>query len=127
MYRKGIVSDWDISIPKLIDAIDHKEKIIAIERMTKRKFNTNDKTLIRVDTNNLMITYKGTNLPTRVNLYGRLTSFNIRSYMFLWYNCYRYGHFKQFARMQSLYDMRQRLYNEEPKCVNCGEHHKATF
>lgn len=44
IIKKAVVIDWDISISKFINAIDNKEKIIAINRMTKRKYNAEDNT-----------------------------------------------------------------------------------
>lgn len=100
IFKKGVITDWDMSISKLINAIDSKDKIESIERMTKRKYNSSDNSSTRINTNNLIITFKGTQLPTRINIYSGLTFLNIRPYIPAvkqCHNCYKFHHFRQYC------------------------------
>jgi len=79
-FKKRVI-DWDMSLLKLINTIDNKDKIISIKRITKKKFITANNSAKRINTNNIIIIFKGSELPTRVNIYNGLTYLNIRPYI----------------------------------------------
>lgn len=133
--KKEVISDWDMSLLKLSEALDDKNKIISAEKTRKRIFNGETKTFEWIDTKNILVTFEGNELPEKLSLYEDLTAIRVRPYIPAvkqCFKCYKYGHIKQYCKKE--YNLcvvcdRESHGNckNENKCINCGGKHKANF
>lgn len=83
MRIKGVISDWDCSVPiyELAEAMDNKEGLIQMERMKRRFIDKETKeSRIRL-TNLIIVTYEGTVLAEAVTLFDGVIRLRIRPFM----------------------------------------------
>ncbi|KMQ84913.1 nucleic-acid-binding protein from mobile element jockey [Lasius niger] len=133
--RKEVISDWDMSLLKLSEALDDKNKIISAEKMRKQIFNGETKTFEWIDIKNILVTFERNELPEKLSLYEGLTAIRVRPYIPAvkqCFKCYKYGHIKQYCKKE--YNLcvvcgRESHGNceNEYKCINCGGKHKTNF
>lgn len=108
---KGVITDWPYDIPSLWEEIREKEEVIKIEKMTRKVWDNETRTLTDKDTGNLIITTRGNKVRESINIFQNLRyGLKIRPYVEpvkQCFQCYRYGHIKAICK-------------SEPRCVVCG-------
>lgn len=99
LFRKGIIRNVDTSLPteEIKKIIQTDISIKDIRRITRKSMNTNNE-VTYVDTQTLVITFRGQVLPNHVVTQCQ--------------NCYRFGHIS--LQCKSL-----------PRCCNCGDNHST--
>lgn len=133
--KKGVISGWDLPIENLWEAIDEKEKIDSMERMTKKVYNKQNEEWEVKETNNVMIVFSEEKLPDKLDIYGGLTHIRVRTFIPAvqqCHNCYKYGHVKKFCRRTNKRciicgENAHGICNVNPRCINCGGLHKANY
>lgn len=129
-----MISGWDCGVPihELVEAMDNMEGLIQLERMKRRFIDKETKESRTRLTSLILVTYEGNVLPEFVTLFEGAIRMKIRPFMEpvrQCFGCFQYGHFKRFCRedrkcMVCGEDFHGE-YHAEPKCINCGEKHKA--
>lgn len=103
MKSKGVIKDWELDMPlgDLVKAIDDKRGIISVERMRTRYFDKQESLTKWKFSPYIIITMEGNVLPRELKLWNGTTGIKIRPFVEQarqCYNCYKYGHFKNFVR-----------------------------
>lgn len=113
MRIKGVILDWDCSVPihELAEAMDNKEGLVQLERMKRRFIDRETKeSKIRL-TNLIIVIYEGNVLPEYVTLFDGIIRLRIRLFMEpvrQCFGCFQYGHYKKACRANR-------------KCMVCGK------
>lgn len=132
---RGVISDWDMPIEELADAIDDTRGIISLERMTFKKFCKEEKAFKWSLGGNIIITMEGNKIPRQLSIFNNATSIKIRQYVEKvkqCYNCYRYGHFAQRCRDRTKIcvicgEQAHGQCTKVEKCINCEKQHRADY
>ncbi|KYN29938.1 Nucleic-acid-binding protein from mobile element jockey [Trachymyrmex cornetzi] len=134
IYSRGVISDWPSSIPDLWQAMVNKESVIKLERMYRRKWDEKLKKSINVKTDNIVIIMKGENLCREISIFDSRVKLRVRPYIQSvrqCYNCYKFGHIKQFCKSNTVCINYGReahgLCEAESCCRNCGGAHRSIF
>ncbi|KYQ58421.1 Nucleic-acid-binding protein from mobile element jockey [Trachymyrmex zeteki] len=134
MYTRGVISDWSSSIPELWQAIVNKENIIKLECMYRRKWDEKSNKSANVKLDNIVITMKGENLCREISIFDNRVKLRVRPYIQSvrqCYNCYKFGHIKQFCKSNTVCINCGReahgLCEAESYCRNCGGVHRSTY
>lgn len=131
--RKGVITDWDMSLKKFSEALCKDSNIKTAEKMHKRIYSSEKKNYIWKETNNIIITVEGSTLSEEIKLYDGLATMKVRPYIPAvkqCFNCYRFGHTKAFCRKQNKLcvicgDIAHGHCDKKYNCINCGGNHKA--
>ncbi|XP_029679912.1 uncharacterized protein LOC115245644 isoform X1 [Formica exsecta] len=110
--RKGVISDWDMSLQRFGEALDDKNKIICAENIRKRVYNNELQVYEWKDTRNIVVTFEDNKLPEQLSIYEGLTNIRVRPYIPTvkqCYKCYKYG-LSNFAGKSITYVPRQHKY-----------------
>lgn len=57
--NRGIITDWEFSVDKLIEAITNKSGILRIDRMGRKRWDDINNKLVEEYTDKLIITIEG--------------------------------------------------------------------
>ncbi|XP_071641713.1 uncharacterized protein [Temnothorax longispinosus] len=132
-YCKGVIADWPYSIEELWENLVRKDNILQLEVMKKRIYNREMKKIEIKETDNIIITIKGSKLPERFSIFEGFGSLKVRPYVepvSQYFRCFKYGHFKNNCKSKDLCG-RCGSTAHGPcdfgyKCVNCKGKHRAT-
>ncbi|KYN28601.1 Nucleic-acid-binding protein from mobile element jockey [Trachymyrmex cornetzi] len=112
----------------------NKESVIKLERMYRRKWDEKSKKSINVKSDNIVIIMKGENLCREISIFDSRVKLRVRPYIQSvrqCYNCYKFGHIKQFCKSNTVCINCGReahgLCEAESCCRNCGGTHRSTF
>ncbi|KAL6420760.1 hypothetical protein ACFW04_013873 [Cataglyphis niger] len=83
--RKGVISDWDLSLQKFSEALDDNNKTKVYDWK---------------DTSNIVVTFEGNELPVQLSLFDGLTFIRVKPYIPTVKQCYKYDHIKQFCKKE---------------------------
>ncbi|KAK0076951.1 hypothetical protein PV326_010400 [Microctonus aethiopoides] len=67
---KGVIADWPDSIPELWEAIEDQDSIVKLERIYSRKWVTQEKRLVEIKTENIIVTFKGDTIKENIILWN---------------------------------------------------------
>lgn len=114
LYRKGVIRhvDTSLSIDELKEVIQSKIEINNIRRISKVVSNNND-ILEKVNTQTIVVNFRGQYLPDFVTIYG--AKCYVQPYVYKvvqCQNCLRFGHTGSQCR-------------SSPRCNHCGEKHQS--
>lgn len=131
---KGVISDWDCSVPihELAEAMNDKRGLIRMEKMKRRYIDKETKeSKIRL-TNLIIVTYEGNILPEFVTLFDGVIRLRLRPFMEpvrQCFGCFAYGHYRKACRANRKCMVCGKDFHgecrAEPSCLNCGERHRA--
>lgn len=105
---KGVISDWDYSVPihELAEAMDDKRGLIQMERMKRRYIDKETKeSKIRL-TNLIIVTYEGNILLEFVTLFDGVIRLRLRPFMEpvrQCFGCFAYGCYRKACRANRKY------------------------
>ncbi|XP_053978881.1 uncharacterized protein LOC128876486 [Hylaeus volcanicus] len=109
-FRTGIIKEWEYSLDELKEETLPGQNIESFERLRKRKRVDNGYEW--VDTQMVLVKFRGTSLPTKIVIMEGHVSLNVTPFVRnirQCYQCLRFGHTKRFCR------------ETESKCFNCGK------
>lgn len=134
-FCKGVITGWDMSnhLDELVNSIVSIRGIVSIERLFRKIWNRDTKTMTRVMTHVICITWEGNEVPQKMRLYDGLLGFKVRPFVdsvLQCYRCFKYGHLSKHCRSASVcvacgenfHGHCERVYC----CVYCGGRHKPT-
>lgn len=100
--------------------------------MYRRKWNEKSKKSLNVKTDNIVIIMKGENLSREICIFDNRVKLRVRPYIQSvrqCYNCYKFGHIKQFYKSNTVCINCGReahgLCEVESCCCNCGGGHRS--
>lgn len=111
VYRKGVIKNVDsgLSVEEITDVMKTSINVVNVKRIIRKVINNNEESFINTET--LILTFRGQNLPEYVSIYGARCS--VLPYIYRVVQCKkccRFGHHEKQCR-SSL------------RCPNCGEQH----
>ncbi|XP_076388411.1 uncharacterized protein LOC105664168 [Megachile rotundata] len=128
-YRRGIIYEWEDSVEELQEEAMPGQGVFTLERMKKRRVVDGKVTYQVMKT--IMITFKGSILPTRLLIGQGHIDIKIEPYVEpvkQCYKCLKFGHYQAACREEdnrcAIYgDKYHRACDKKLKCVNCGGDH----
>lgn len=131
---KGVINEWTDPILELWEVITNKEEITKIERMMRRKWDEEKKVFVNEATDNIVITFKSSQLKSSLSLWDGIVRIKVRPYVApvkQCFKCYRYGHIKAACKSTE----RCVICGEEAhgrcdkkvRCRNCDGEHRSTY
>lgn len=137
LYRKGIIRNIDpeLSNDEIKNVIFSNTPIKDIRRITKKQLINN--TLKIINSQTIVISFRGQNLPETISIYGARCY--VQSYIYKitqCENCLHFGHVSRQCRTKirckncgDKHDTSSCTYippNNTPFCINCQGNHTAT-
>ncbi|XP_024885946.1 uncharacterized protein LOC112463676 [Temnothorax curvispinosus] len=133
VVSKGVISDWPSSIPELWSSIQDRSKILSMERMYRRKWDSLSSKTSLVATDNIIVTFKDKNIRN-LTIFDKGIVLRVRRYVpqvRQCFNCFRFGHTKLNCKSDTRCiicgDKAHGRCEREQRCYNCGGCHKSTF
>jgi len=108
---RGIINDWPNGIPELFEAMDEQTAVIKLERLKKKIYDKESKTLKTKETGDILVTFKNKTLHPNISIYNKMGFIRVRPYIGATkqcFNCFKFGHIKATCRSSAV-------------CPICGE------
>lgn len=132
---RGVITGWDLQAPldELIDSMEITSNIVAVERLKRRVYDKDTKTVRETISHVICMTWEGNCVPTEIRIYGGLTRLKVRPFVdnvLQCFRCYKFGHLMKHCRTRPMCIACGECFHghcdREYRCVNCNGRHKAT-